>query len=443
MVLTKRARRGTGESSVNVMSVLVNGRQFLSGLYWQPLSSARSYMSEARAIGKKQGWDVVAIRKGERIQAGFVSRNSGVTKGMYSLAATLAGILGKTWIGAFAIDDGRYAVIAVRDGSIIPGYDIILDREKAREEIQKAYNLFTKGAAVEVYVPASFEYGGKELQLEELLQPKNLKSQYRLRPLSFPVGRLVLVAALLGVVFVGWTEYQAYLREQALKIEAENERKKAEDLAKLNARAKAAQQAKALEHPWAKTPGAQDMATHCVVQIHSVPLSLGGWMVETAKCEGDQLTAEVHRSGGTVASLREAAAQNVFEPPIITDNGEKATLIRRMEPIQLVGDDPLQDPDDVQTRIVSHLQMLGMQYDMTEKAVVLPEIQQVPGEPVVPPPQPTWRHFPFRFEGALNPKEVLKGMGALEGIRVSSIKVQVSAEGTVLWMTTGDIYARK
>lgn len=443
MILSRNAGRNKGsDAGVDIMSVLVNGRQFLSGLYWKPISSARAYMSEARAIGKKHGWDVVAIRKGERIQAGFVARNSGVTKGMYSLAASLAGILGTTWIGAFTIDDGRYAVVAVRDGSIIPGFDVIVDGDKAIELVKQAYNLYPKGAAVEVYVPASFNFGGKEQQLADLLQPKNLKSQYRLRPLSFPIERLILFIALMGVAYAGWKEYAAYQREETLKIEAERERERAAELAKLNARAKVEQQAKALEHPWAKAPSALDIAARCIAQIHSVPISLGGWLVETAKCEGDQLTVEFRRLGGTVGDFK-GAALDAFKVPIITDNGEKATVMRAIEPLQLAGDDPLQDADEIQTRIVSRLQTLGVQYDLTEKAVVLPQMAPIPGEPPALPPQATWRHFPFRFSAPLNPALVIKGMAPLEGIRLSSISVQISTDGLVSWTATGDIYARK
>lgn len=443
MILSRNVGRHKGsDTEVEIMSVLVNGRQFLSGLYWKPISSARAYMSEARAIGKKHGWDVVAIRKGERIQAGFVARNSGATKGMYSLAAALAGILGTTWIGAFAVVDGRYAVIAVRDGSIIPGFDLIVDGDKAIELVKQAYNLYPKGDTVEVYVPASFNFGGKELQIADLLESKNLKSQYRLRPLSFPIERLLLFVALVGVGYAGWNEYTTYQRGEALKIEAQMERERAAELAKLNARAKVAQQAKALEHPWAKTPSALDIAARCVAQIHSVPLSLGGWLVETAKCEGDQLTVEFRRLGGTVGDFK-GAALDIFEMPIITDNGEKATVKRAIEPLQLAGDDPLQDADEIQTRVVSRLQTLGMQYDMTEKAVVLPEMAPIPGDPPALPPQATWRHFPFRFTAILNPALVIKGMAPLDGIRLSSISVQISTEGLVSWTATGDIYARK
>lgn len=85
-------------STVRIITVM---SAFVTGLFWQPLTSPRSYMSEARNIGKKRNWDIVAIRKSARIQAGFVSKDAGVMKGMYSLAAALAGQLGDSWIESF------------------------------------------------------------------------------------------------------------------------------------------------------------------------------------------------------------------------------------------------------------------------------------------------------------------------------------------------------
>jgi len=101
--------------------VSINGNRFVSGLLWQALTRPRGYMKEAKEIGKREGLDIVAIRDTAEVkQAGFVSKADGAYKGMYSLAAALAGQLGDTWIGAFKLPDDRYAMVAVDSGAIIP-----------------------------------------------------------------------------------------------------------------------------------------------------------------------------------------------------------------------------------------------------------------------------------------------------------------------------------
>lgn len=144
-------------STAPVTITTVNGKQFVSGLFWQPLTRPRAYMKEAREIGKREGMDIVAIRHSTIMQAGFVGKNQGVLKGMYSIAATLAGKLGSSWLGVFELDDGRYVFVAVNDGAIVPGCDMVGDRDEVREKLAYIYGLFSWE---KVYVPANFEYGG-------------------------------------------------------------------------------------------------------------------------------------------------------------------------------------------------------------------------------------------------------------------------------------------
>ena len=60
------------------------GRDFVTGLRWHPLGSLTGYMKEARKFGEDNDLDIVAIRRTPRIiQAGFVSRTEGVTKGRF------------------------------------------------------------------------------------------------------------------------------------------------------------------------------------------------------------------------------------------------------------------------------------------------------------------------------------------------------------------------
>ncbi|HDL6787595.1 TPA: type 4b pilus protein PilO2, partial [Yersinia enterocolitica] len=100
----------------SIQVVQVNGKKFVTGLFWQQIQDPRSYMAEARKFGKANGMDVVAIRHADiNIQAGFVARKRGAEKGMYSLASTIAGIIETTetghdgrWLGIFEIEEGSF-----------------------------------------------------------------------------------------------------------------------------------------------------------------------------------------------------------------------------------------------------------------------------------------------------------------------------------------------
>lgn len=74
----------------------INGVDYVTGLVWNTISNPRGIMSEARRFGRENSMDVVAIRESlMKAQAGYVGKNKGVNKEMYSLASTLAGLLEK------------------------------------------------------------------------------------------------------------------------------------------------------------------------------------------------------------------------------------------------------------------------------------------------------------------------------------------------------------
>src|SRR5260363_350262 len=86
----------------------VNGKPFVCGLFWQPLTRPREYMK------------IVAIRRSTIIQAGFVAKHQGALKGMVSMAAALAGLLGPSWLGVFVLVDRHYVLAAGNARPLVP-----------------------------------------------------------------------------------------------------------------------------------------------------------------------------------------------------------------------------------------------------------------------------------------------------------------------------------
>lgn len=443
-----RSRRAGGDGGAPVdagtVAVFTIGQdKFVAGLHWKGLHS-RSYMREARRVGSRFNWDIVAVRKGVRVQAGFIARGVGVATGMYSIASALAGILGDNWIGMFQIDADRYVIAAVRQGGIIPGYDRVVTKDEAIAAVREAFNLFPD-TSVKVYAPRDCNVGTEEISLSAALDPKNLKREYQLRLLGFPWGRLAVILGILAVGVIGWSEYRMYLNEEAERA-AEVERIRQEkELAELNAHARAEQQAKALEHPWAKMPAAEDFAKECGRVIGRLPLSIAGWVVDTAKCDGIKMQAVFRRNGAAGAPLsdfRRAARPLDNASLAIAEAGERAEITIPMS-VQLAGDEDLGDPVVLQEKWISQLQLFGATFRLEEKAVVLPAPPVGPNEKPLPPPVATWRLFPVSFESGLNPPAILAGVGDMTGVRLRTIEALISREGVIKWSVQGELYGKR
>ncbi len=308
----------THKPSSRVQTIQHRGRVFVTGMLWTPLGNMTSYMKEARQYGHEHGLDIVAIRRTSlMIQAGFVSRSADVHKGMYSLAATLAGQLGDSWIAAWAVDadQDRYAIVAVHEGRIIPGCDLIATASEVRKRVLQQRS---RGIQFErEFLPTEFGMGGDLIDIDELLQPSRLKREYRLRPLVFGMSKpelaqLLLVALLIGGGLLAWSQWKSHQAEIARQAAIEAEKKRLEELAELQRQTGTEQPIQALEHPWAKQPSVTDFVEACSRFMNRLPLSIRGWPFMEAKCNSSQVIATYERAGNSTAHEFTMAVAELF-----------------------------------------------------------------------------------------------------------------------------------
>lgn len=431
----------------DISIVKINGKDFVSGLMWQPLSRPRSYMAEAREIGKRDSMDIVAIRLGlSMIQAGFVQKGNGVTKGMFSLASALAGqIREQSWIGAFLLPNGLYALVAVHGGLIVPGCDVIGQKDQifnllVEKDSQRRIMEFDK-----VYHPEDFGYRGAPLDIEDVLPAGAKLKDYALKPLTFGLTKreiitigcttLALVIALIG--YSQWTDYQ---RQEAIKEAARLEADRLAKLAELNALAGAEQPVQALQHPWASIPGIEDFLNACQGAIDSQALSLGGWPFESALCNTAIIEPVYKRSGTTFNDLIAAGEGRFPAPPVLMEGGERARFGDEIR-LGVGGDDELSDFAVVQANFTSHMQKLELKAELVEVPAALPVPANLPGqEHLPPPPLPDWKTYSFSLTSPYTPKFIFAGLN-LPGVRL--VEMTVVREGHQLsWSIKGEIYAR-
>lgn len=349
----------THKPSSRVQTIQHRGRVFVTGMLWTPLGNMTSYMKEARQYGHEHGLDIVAIRRTSlMIQAGFVSRSADVHKGMYSLAATLAGQLGDSWIAAWAVDadQDRYAIVAVHEGRIIPGCDLIATASEVRKRVLQQRS---RGIQFErEFLPTEFGMGGDLIDIDELLQPSRLKREYRLRPLVFGMSKpelaqLLLVALLIGGGLLAWSQWKSHQAEIARQAAIEAEKKRLEELAELQRQTGTEQPIQALEHPWAKQPSVTDFVEACSRFMNRLPLSIRGWPFMEAKCNSSQVIATYERAGNSTAHEFTMAVAELFSirPEFI--NQGKTGLLKFDISLDAAGDDALIEARDALENLTS------------------------------------------------------------------------------------------
>lgn len=430
-----------------VQTIQVRGRVFVTGMLWTPLGNMTSYMKEARQYGHEHGLDIVAIRRTSlMIQAGFVSRSSDVHKGMYSLAATLAGQLGDSWIAAWAVDtdQDRYAIVAVHDGRIIPGCDLIGTAAEVRKRV-----LQQRGRGIrfeQEFLPTEFAMGGEPIDIDELLQPSRLKREYRLRPLVLGMSKaelaqLLLVALLIGGGLLGWSQWKAHEAEVARQAAIAAEKKRLEELAELQKQTGTEQPLQALEHPWAKQPSVTDFVEACSQVMYQLPLKIKGWSFNHAVCNWDQVIANYQRTGNSTAhELAGAVANRGTATPEIIEQGNVGKLKFDIS-LNAAGDDPLVDASDALNALTSWFHGFSQEPQLQQMQVVMPQEPALPGQAVPPPPPPPqWRQYQLSYTSGVLPYDSFNG-APTQGLRLQEIKTEIKADH-LIWSVTGVLYAK-
>ncbi|MCC9290091.1 type 4b pilus protein PilO2 [Pseudomonas aeruginosa] len=430
----------------------VNGQSIVSGLYWQPLSKPRPYMQEARQIGMREKMDILAIRHRSIIQAGFVSKNAVVTKGMYSLAAALAAALAESWLGVIALGLERYALVRVKDGAILPGCDIVADQVEIQEQLQ-IFQPFYTDENDKFFPPPEFGFSNNQLYLDKVLLASSHKKQYRLKQLTFGltsmewvvVGVLGVLALVGAVVYFQWKPAEEMrIREERIRIADEQRH----ELERLNVKAQQDQSLQPLEHPWPKMAEVDGIWRVCFAQVTQLPLAFDGWLFQCARCSFDQVDVTYSRTGNaTVGDYIIAAAPRIpAAEPAFFEEGQAAAVHVPLD-MGLGADEDLEQLKPLLNRFSSQFQRLGSKPVINENATeeqrqMMP--REDPNDPNAPKkPEPFWRTFSFSYESPPAPNETLSGL-ARPGLRLTENSVNLNFQSAQLtWKVDGEIYARK
>ncbi|KAF1702975.1 hypothetical protein CSC66_09375 [Pseudoxanthomonas kaohsiungensis] len=433
-------------------TIEVNGRSFVSGLTWVALTKPHNFMDEARRIGKQRNMDMVAIREvpvtaGAAAQAGFAPKSPNKKmRGMYSLAAALSGnpTLGQNFLAVFELSADRYAFVAVHNGVVMAGRDIVADRATVEVDFNDVFQLLSTESTEEkwtktgvIVAPEDWDYPAKHMSLEELLPPKMDLRKYRLHPLTFGLtireialiclACVLLIGAALG--YVHWErrkEQQRTAEATALRLAMEQQ--------------KAAQEVAVIAKPWESEPGPIALLAACQEYWARIPLSLGGWVFAKGTCnaKGAAATFERPEHGTTVNAFTEAAVGAGFSPPAMYDMGTSAVFAQALS-LEAKAADQLQSTTLALQNFTNTMQQAseasGTQFQMSE-------VPWTPPAEKPDAPAPDWKTTTFQVKTLLSPNQLLAPVTE-DGMRIREIAVELNHDDAQLtWNITGEIYGR-
>lgn len=417
------------------------GRQFVAGLFWQPLpgATASARKAEIEKIAEEQRFDLAVIRTTGAPQVGFGSTSDGLKQGMLSAAAVISKTVElehsvRNFLCATEVPGGRWLYVAQREGVLLHDGDILGAEDEIRSRLLTDQSLSDWET---IFAPGHWAVTGAiEKPFVEFLPKKGGKLDYKKWWGLRPVRRSWREIAknywyLIAIVVLGLGGAYGYSRWQQYVAEQEMARLVADQAAQAAATANAPVK---LEHPWKKAPRATRFAAECVATIGKVKtLWPGNWNLKDITCANGVMTVGWQRQEtGWIQHLL------AVEPKaVISKDGSAATLTVPM--VALDGEDEaVPTENERMLAIFGGAQQFGFKVNMSSP----PAPVALPGDkPNGQQPVKDWRELAWSVVGvSLAPEITVPAMDG-NGFRINRIQAVWSA-GVMNWNMEGVQYVQ-
>jgi Pilin accessory protein (PilO) len=389
----------------------------VGGLIWQPLTSLKNLKHETKHLVKKEQCDHFIIhQQGKKAQCGLI-KSLPNHKRYYSLALILIDKLGSDWLGIFEVSEGRYLLLGIEGGQVVPGCDALFSTaESVREHFENYKSLFNWKT---IYAPSALLLGGEPLMMESLVKgimPKANRRLLYIRELNQQSKRLGLRIGVLVVLaiaaIVAWQRYQQKKEEAAQQ----------ERLRQLQA-----QQAKKVtvaQEVWRQQPAAAELLRDCVQVITRYPISIGGWQAVGFLCDAKSAKAVYQRRPMSTVKKFLAALPEVYQ--------EHYQFLKNGESVQI--DQPI--------RINNQREQEQLQPLFTLAQDILSKIQiGVATGRIDDVFTGNKKSAHFELVSQTSPLLLLQDLN-LEGVVINHLTATLTLEGLLTWKISGVIYGQ-
>ncbi|MGE4531405.1 MAG: type 4b pilus protein PilO2 [Acidithiobacillus sp.] len=441
----------------------VGKRRYVANMAWRSIENPSQAFKEARELARREQMNLVMLYEGFTKQAGLVDaprKKFKLFDGAYSLAAVLANYLGESWLGVFALDDGNYLLVAVKDGAIIPGFDLVGDPQEIRD---KALSVRRAHKWAEIYIPEdevlAQEFAELNVRRQELAELLDLAKHQRshklvqanarlgglLKPSTMILSVLVVAAGAAVLYYVQFIkpDHARYAQLRMMQNEQDLKVRRDQAMQEIN---------EAQARPtWLDKPEALALIRNCMNRVGQLPTVLVNWPLQSIDCRASAIAGNYERTKGlaTMDQVTRVAARY----PIVNVQAQRATV-----GLKLTSPGPRQDGNHVlndrewMKRWISYFQNFensdAGKLDLTPKP-----------HPVPPPPKaswikllgkekaqvapPWWLTYEWKMTlVGLNPEAVLQQL-PLKGVVIQSASATYNSDSAQLtWVLKGEANTR-
>lgn len=442
----------------------VGKRRYVANMAWRSIENPSQAFKEARELAKREQMNLLMLYEGFTKQAGLVDAPRNKLKlyeGAYSLAAVLANYLGESWLGVFSLDDGNYLLVAVKDGAIIPGFDLVGDPQDIRD---KALSIRRANKWAEIYIPTDdtvlaqefAEMNARAQELAALLETAKHQRSHRLVAANARFGGLLKPSTMLllaGTMAAGAAGlyYLSFIKPDHDRFDQIRRLQSLQELNERKAQALQEVDQAQVRPTWTDKPGAYDLITNCMDHVGTLPAVLVNWPLTSIDCRVSAIAGNYERKQGqaTMDQVGQVAARFA----VSSVQAQRATVglaLERPAPRQ-DGTDILGDREWM-TQWISYFQTFenseAGKLDLTPKPHPIPPPPKATwikllGQDKAQVPPPWWLTYEWQMTlVGLNPKHVLSQL-PLKGVVLQSATATYRPEsGQLTWVLKGEVNTR-
>ncbi|ELH4156714.1 type 4b pilus protein PilO2 [Salmonella enterica] len=425
-----------------VKSFSISGKHFISGLVWESPIDRLLLSGKKKALRQEYQY-ICQYRLGKNnLQIGLVPKedSQACDIGYFSFAATMASYISKPhWIGVFQVSLTLYALVAVRNGFIMAGQDIVGEAEQISKVFKELIDTMVEmGDSFEhVFAPEEWDVPDSEnINVRRLLtDKKNRNSLVMLRAISGNhlsqknIRNCILAGVSCAILATGYIGYRYY--------QYQHEKMKKEIIMRTKIIPP--------PHEWEYMPLFSVQLEHWQKMIEQLPLVFDGWELTRIHVTNGEITFCYLRSEMLSADSFSKKARARFGGTLTFDKeGNTATIVKTFKPLTDENAETLLNNMDVNIKFYSWLQHMTANNIFFDKIpVVLPSVPATPEKDIIYKwGRIDWEKYKWKMDIPLNIEPYILFQGKqLSGLRLSSMYCNdIRADG---WHLEGYFYANK
>lgn len=411
-------------------SINVDGINYATSLFWQPLQSTGDYLQEVEeaSAGILEGADLFCIKGGKAPQFGICVSHEGYKSGesvaVVSLVSALSSI--SSFVAVFKTKEGWWYTCVRNDIILSDGDMLFLSEEDAKNQFMSMMAVPDWGKKI-----APKEWGiedAEEIDVEELLSRGTKAKLQKIKGLrGSKLIMVIVISALVGMWLLSSLIDKLFLTPVKRPVV-------------VPVRPKVVQQVevKPVPKPWEQIKNPKQFMQNCFEGItQMVSIMPPGWNVGLVSCTDNSVATSWQREVGQM-SWAEAALRNSglqFSGYSFDPTGTILAASLNLKPIETLASPPDLTLVALRDMLNNEFQSLGQTINLTEENVqsTAPSTGKGPTSGA----QTTFKVLKFSFDSPHNPMIWMNLLTKYSGLE---FKVITYSPGGELWHYEGAIY---